>query len=116
MEAIHCFFNNATDLTPEEAKSVADRCFAKHTKRFLIALKPKKLILLGKQPYEVFEPYLENKIDYYEHSAINLEGLKIPVLRHLHPNRRVKKDDGGFYRSAVYDDFKSYCNSFDYGD
>ena len=115
MEIIHCFFNRAKDLSPEDAKSVAKRCFARYTKKMLMVLKPKKMILFGEPPYEVFRPYLERPINNYKFCALKLDGLRIPVLRHLHPNHRVKKDDGGFYRRAAYDAFNSYCNSFDYG-
>jgi hypothetical protein len=117
MEIIHCFFNRARDLPLEEAKSVAKRCLDRYTKKMLIVLKPKKMILLGKPPYEVFEPYFEKQKakNNYEFCALNLDGLRIPVLRHLHPCQPVSQKDGGFYRRDAYDAFKSYCNGFDYG-
>jgi hypothetical protein len=115
MEAIHCFFDRAHDLPPEAAKSVADRCFEKHAKKLLIALKPNKMILLGTPPYEAFRLYLEKKdIQNYDCGALTIDDLRIPVLRHLHPGTPVAMADGGFYRKDAYDHFKEYCNNFHY--
>lgn len=115
MEAIHCFYNRASDLSVEEAKTVSNGCFERYTKNMLKVLKPKKIILLGTEPYKVFKPYLLNKeIDNYKFCAMNLDGLRIPVLRHLHPNQPVKKENGGFYRMESYAAFNSFCKNFDY--
>lgn len=115
MEAIHCFFNSIRDLEPNEINAVAARCFERHTKKMLMELKPRKMILLGNEPYEVFRQYvnLEREINKYEYCALNVNGLRIPVLRHPHP---TGFNDGPFYRPDIYDDFNRYCDDFDYGE
>ncbi len=102
MEAIHCFYNNVADLTIDAANAVAARCFERYTKNMLMRLKPKKMILLGKQPYKIFRPYLEREIDNYEYCALTLDDLRIPVLRHPAP---AGFNDGDFYRPDDYEDF-----------
>lgn len=109
MEAIHCFYAKESDLGPEDSRNVARRCFDNHTKSILMRLKPRKLIFLGKSPYELFLPYLERALSEYDYCALQIENLRIPVMRHPHPRRR-----GQFYNPEKYRDFLSYCREFDY--
>jgi hypothetical protein len=115
MEAIHCFFNSIADLEPDETNALAARCFERHTKKILLELRARKMILLGKKPYEVFRQYanLEGEIDNYEYCALHVNGLRIPVLMHPHP---TGFNDDPFYRPDVYADFNGYCDDFDYGE
>lgn len=116
IEAIHCFYNRKSHLTPSKTRLVANRCFEKFTKDMLYILKPKKMVLLGNPPYEVLRPYLEKEIDD-QYCVLNLIGpqqshVRVPVLRHPHPTGFNK---GGLYKPEIYKDFNAYCSNFDYG-
>ena len=109
MEAIHCFYNKSSDLSLNMSRVVADKCFGKHAGNILATLKPKMMVLLGNQPYEVLRKYLEHGLSNYECCALNIDGLRIPVLRHPHP---TGYNPGGLYRPDCYLSFKEYCASF----
>lgn len=106
MEAIHCFYNRKSDLKKEDSINVARRCFDKYTKQILLFLKPKKMVLFGKAPHELLLPYLEKVIGEYEYCFLQIERLKIPVIRHPHPTGFASTN---FYMPDRYHDFMSYC-------
>ena len=106
MEAIHCFYDKESDLGKEDSIKVIRRCFDTYTKQILLFLKPKKMVLFGKAPYELLLPHLEKVIGDYEFCSLQIESLGIPVLRHPHPSGFASAD---FYMPDRYHDFKSYC-------
>ena len=115
MEAIHCFYDKESDLRKEDSMNVTRKCFDKHTKQILLLLKPKMMVLFGKAPYDLLSPYLDRGILDYKFGSLRIENLKVPVLRHPHPSSFVSKSDS-FYKPEQYEQFKSYCRTFNYGE
>ena len=114
MEAIHCFYNNAGDLTAEQSRSVAEKCFNRQTKNMLMTLKPRMIVLLGNAPYRLLaNRYLDKPLDNYQHGFLCIDKSRTPVLRHSHPNP-AGANPGPFYRPEVYKAFKLYCSNFVY--
>ncbi len=93
----------------EESQQVAINCFNNYTKGILLQLKPRRIILVGKLPYELLNGlgYIEREIGDCEFCSLQIENLKMPVLRLPYPRIGSCEDD-------VYDDFICYCTDFDY--
>jgi hypothetical protein len=106
IEAIHCFYNKASDLSAEQSIRVAEKCFDRHTKNLIITLKPKMIVLFGKSPYQLLAKYLNEALVDYEYTLLNVDNFSVPVLRHPHP---ASFNSGTFYRPDIYESFKLFC-------
>jgi len=109
MEAIHCFYNKASDLSVLQSQSVAEKCFDLHTKNLIITLNPKMIVLFGKSPYQLIAKYLNKSLVDYEYSLLRVDNFSVPVLRHPHP---ANYNSGNFYRTGIYEAFKLYCKKW----
>jgi hypothetical protein len=114
MEAIHCFYNKESYLNSVQRAAVARTCCNKHTRKMLLFLKPKMIVLLGDTPYELLNQLgCLGELNVCKFGRMKIEGeidgenntLHIPVLRHRHPNFR-----GRFYcDDKVYEEFRKFA-------